>query len=49
LDRARLLIVDNIGVPNSINLALSDSVTVGAADGEILVALNVNHHPAPAI
>jgi multidrug efflux pump subunit AcrB len=39
------VIVDNIGVPNSINLALSDSVTVGAADGEILVALNPKHRP----
>jgi len=39
------VIVDNIGVPNSINLALSDSVTIGAADGEILVALNAKHHP----
>src|SRR6266851_5546739 len=38
-------IIDNIGVPNSINLALSDSVTVGTADGEILVALNTPHHP----
>ena len=34
------VISDNIGVPNSINLALSDSVTVGPSDGEILVALN---------
>jgi multidrug efflux pump subunit AcrB len=39
------VITDNIGVPNSINLALSDSVTVGPADGEILVALNEQHHP----
>jgi len=39
------VIVDNIGVPNSINLALSDSVTVGASDGEILVALNAKHRP----
>src|SRR5205814_843160 len=31
------VIVDNIGVPNPINLALSDSVTVGPADGDILV------------
>src|SRR5438445_1257581 len=27
------VITDNIGVPNSINLALSDSITVGSADG----------------
>jgi multidrug efflux pump subunit AcrB len=39
------VIVDNIGVPNAINLALSDSVTVGPADGEILVALNPTHRP----
>ena len=39
------VIVDNIGVPNSINLALSDSVTVGASDGEILVALKAKHRP----
>src|SRR5882724_7850954 len=39
------VIVDNIGVPNAINLALSDSVTVGTADGEILVSLNAPHQP----
>ena len=39
------MIVDNIGVPNAINLSLSDSVTVGSADGEILVALNPTHRP----
>jgi multidrug efflux pump subunit AcrB len=37
------VIIDNIGVPNPINLALSDSVTVGTGDGEILVALNAKH------
>src|SRR5437870_4475700 len=41
-------IIDNIGVPNSINLALSDSVTVGTADGEILVSLNTPHGPTAA-
>ena len=39
------VITDNVGVPNPINLALSDSVTVGPADGEILVALNPKHQP----
>jgi multidrug efflux pump subunit AcrB len=39
------VITDNIGVVNAINLALSDNVTVGPADGEILVALNAPHHP----
>jgi multidrug efflux pump subunit AcrB len=39
------VITDNIGLPNNINLALSDSVTVGPSDGEILVALNATHGP----
>jgi len=39
------VIDDNIGLPNNINLARSDSVTVGPSDGEVLVALNANHHP----
>jgi multidrug efflux pump subunit AcrB len=39
------VINDNIGLPNNINLALSDSVTVGPSDGEILVALKPTHHP----
>ncbi len=39
------VIIDNIGVPNPINLALSDSVTVGTGDGEILVALKQPHRP----
>jgi multidrug efflux pump subunit AcrB len=38
-------IIDNIGLPNSgLNLALSDSATIGAADGEILVSLNPKKH-----
>jgi multidrug efflux pump subunit AcrB len=39
------VITDNIGLPNNINLALSDSVTVGPSDGEILVALGATHGP----
>ncbi len=39
------VINDNIGLPNVINLARSDSVTAGPSDGEILVSLNPNHHP----
>jgi multidrug efflux pump subunit AcrB len=39
------VINDNIGLPNNINLALSDSVTVGPSDGEILVALKPTHRP----
>ena len=40
------LILDNIGLPASgINLAFSDSSTIGNADGDILIALKENHHP----
>src|SRR5262249_44968229 len=39
-------ILDNIGLPNSgINLAFSDSATIGAADGEILISLTPEHQP----
>jgi len=41
-------IIDNLGVPNPINLALSDNVTVGTGDGEILVSLKAPHHPTAA-
>jgi multidrug efflux pump subunit AcrB len=38
-------ILDNIGLPyNGFNLAFSDSVTLGPADGEILVSLNHGEH-----
>jgi multidrug efflux pump subunit AcrB len=38
-------ILDTIGLPTSgVNLAFSDSATIGAADGEILVALNPEKH-----
>jgi len=37
-------IVDNIGLPYSgLNMAMSDSVTIGAFDGEILVSLGPGH------
>jgi multidrug efflux pump subunit AcrB len=40
------VILDNIGLPYSgINIALSDSATVGPMDGEILVSLNKEHTP----
>ena len=43
------MVVDNIGVPQSVNLAFTDSATVGSADGEILVSLNPEKHgPTPA-
>jgi multidrug efflux pump subunit AcrB len=39
-------ILDNIGLPYSgMNIALSDSATVGPMDGEILVSLKENHTP----
>ena len=38
--------LDNIGLPYSgINIALSDSATVGPMDGEILISLNEKHLP----
>ncbi len=40
------VILDNIGLPYSgINLALSDSATVGPMDGEILISLDRQHTP----
>src|SRR5215210_5780781 len=39
------VINDIIGLPNNINLASSDSVTVGPSDGEILVSLKAPHGP----
>jgi multidrug efflux pump subunit AcrB len=40
------VMLDNIGLPYSgINIALSDSATVGPMDGEILIALNERHAP----
>ncbi len=43
------LILDNIGLPSiGLNLAYSDSATIGLSDGEILVALNKKkHRPTP--
>ena len=40
------VMLDNIGLPYSgINIALSDSATVGPMDGEILISLKENHTP----
>jgi multidrug efflux pump subunit AcrB len=36
-------VIDNIGIPQSINLAFSDNATVSSADGEILVSLKPDH------
>ncbi|MGD0921619.1 MAG: efflux RND transporter permease subunit [Terriglobia bacterium] len=38
-------ILDNMGLPfGGLNIALSDGATIGPADGEILIALNREHH-----
>jgi multidrug efflux pump subunit AcrB len=43
-------ILDNIGLPYSgMNIALSDSATVGPMDGEILVSLKPKHAPTAAL
>lgn len=43
------VILDNIGLPVSgINIALSDSATVGPMDGEILISLKKKHSSTPA-
>jgi multidrug efflux pump subunit AcrB len=43
------VILDNIGLPYSgVNIALSDSATVGPMDGEILVSLKKQHTPTAA-
>ena len=42
-------VLDNIGLPYSgINIALSDSATVGPMDGEILISLKEKHTPTAA-
>ena len=38
------LVIDNIGQAQPVNLGFTDSVTLGPSDGEILVALNPEHH-----
>ncbi|MFZ0929766.1 MAG: efflux RND transporter permease subunit [Syntrophobacteraceae bacterium] len=44
------VILDNIGLPYSgINIALSDSATVGPMDGEILISLKPKHTPTAAL
>jgi multidrug efflux pump subunit AcrB len=43
-------ILDNIGLPYSgMNIALSDSATVGPMDGEILISLKPKHAPTAAL
>ncbi|HLW23176.1 MAG TPA: efflux RND transporter permease subunit, partial [Steroidobacteraceae bacterium] len=44
------VILDNIGLPYSgINIALSDSATVGPMDGEILISLKEHHSPTAGL
>jgi multidrug efflux pump subunit AcrB len=44
------VMLDNIGLPYSgINIALSDSATVGPMDGEILISLTKKHTPTAAL
>jgi multidrug efflux pump subunit AcrB len=44
------VMLDNIGLPYSgINIALSDSATVGPMDGEILISLTKEHTPTAKI
>ncbi len=40
------VIIDNIGIPPSTNLAYSDNVTLSSGDGEILVSLKSDHKVA---
>ncbi len=43
------VVLDNIGLPYSgINIALSDTATVGPMDGEILISLKKEHTPTAA-
>jgi CzcA family heavy metal efflux pump len=37
------MVLDDIGIPQSINLAFSDNATISSADGEILVSLKRDH------
>ncbi len=42
-DHDRDLILDNIGLPQSVNLAFTDTPTISSADGEILISLKPEH------
>jgi len=43
------VIIDNIGIPPSTNLAYSDNVTISSSDGEILVSLKPDHETRTAV
>jgi multidrug efflux pump subunit AcrB len=38
------LVLENIGLPMNLNIALGDAATIGSADGDILVSLNKEKH-----
>ncbi len=38
------LVLENIGLPTNLNIALGDTATIGSADGDILVSLNKEKH-----
>ena len=40
------LILDNIGIPQSVNLAFTDTPTISSNDGEILISLKPDHKTA---
>ncbi|MCC6067708.1 efflux RND transporter permease subunit [Ferrovum sp. PN-J185] len=40
------LILDNIGIPQSVNLAFTDTPTISSNDGEILISLKSDHKTA---
>ena len=43
------VIIDNVGIPPSTNLAYSDNVTISSSDGEILVSLKPDHKTRTAV
>lgn len=42
------VIIDNIGIPPSTNLAYSDNVTLSSSDGELLISLKPGHRTSTA-
>ena len=42
------LVLQNVGLPSAVNLAFTDSATIGSADGEILLSLKEGHAPTEA-
>lgn len=39
------MVLQNVGLPSAVNLAFTDSATIGSADGEILLSLKEGHAP----